>query len=867
MSRWRKFRFGGHFRPFTGRLPLPFSFASRQLPHRGYAPAPEAPIRSIRADRSHEQGVALILTLSLLALSAISLTIFLVRAISAEKLASRFSDANLGEIQLDSVTALILKDLQQEIRAGSLPLQAQPPYPSPSLWMPATPRSHIPFPAGKHPQLPPNLLKQSASGVPFFSSAAEHAGQAVFPQAGEFPPSCRASGISTTTPGRDGRFVSPARWNLPALLPRKKRSSVHEMTPAGEGAFDSLQTTHAWKWAPPDWILVQNNGEQPTAWSRSNCWQLGSLSSVSHRFAYQIYDIGGLLDLNVAGCATSLLPAGSAARRGHCGLADLTCIGFPSTGLSKLFTWRNGATLAQNQEPPFAHPYLNFLFCGPINQGFIRAASYPGGASGRQTLTNRGIVSRKHLIQLVLALADGPQKNQAFESLQYLTHFSRALEQPSFRHGTWNPLTHEWERPLIVPPAAPGDLPYHPQSEPREILLCKNYRGGNDAAGGDAVINPAILEIRVQKPFRRNSSLEATPGEPLVNTRFPLSRIRWITPKGPSASLPPQDPRYCPEGTPEAIHASFGLIWNPAELCWRYQHGFPTDSALGQATHIGTLSAVANAGREADFFELLKASITAGSLGKAAAIDHPGSLQDPATPCDSSSYQQQRDRSLDVHILQIGANLIDQYDTDHFPTLLSLQNRVPNAANPHPKAWVVRGIEDLPYFHRLHLRGVPNAEDTPNPLPPTGCPWEITDSLESYRFYQCGTTSLLALPEIWNPHAASLEPKTGEFPAHFRCVAVSEDPEGFCPIGSSSWASENRFKIRPSTAFAGVRHPNDAAAIWFTHDWPESGGPPSLSNDLAASCGFWVDLFQNSWAPGHPPKDLYSVYCYPFFCL
>jgi hypothetical protein len=180
---------------------------------------------------------------------------------------------------------------------------------------------------------------------------------------------------------------------------------------------------------------------------------------------------------------------------------------------------------------------------------------------------------------------------------------------------------------------------------PYEMAL-GNYRGGNDAWGSfpergaeteatgllQDAINPSLLEVRVTVPFTRRDGTPAELGEPLLKSRFPLSRLAWITHRGPSATLPTTDTLYNAEGTPEAIKACFGLEWTrdaglafqptdapgpPDEqlgyFFWKYDHSSPNGKVRPES--IARLSSVADAGREPDFFELLKAGILVGSLG------------------------------------------------------------------------------------------------------------------------------------------------------------------------------------------------------------------------------------------------------------
>ena len=655
------------------------------------------------------QGVALVLVLGMLGLLSLLAVAFISSAVQQQSISSASATSVEGDLGIPYAISLVINDLKTEVLAGSIPVSPTGTGAETVILYPATPWSAVPSRSGKTPVMPPNLLKQSAYGVPFFDSASEHS-PSVYPRSSIFPASFAGSSIATDAPTLNGRSISAERWNKPALLPRKNPKLGEDLFPASSGEILIRKTNIPWTWVPPDWILIQNDGQTPSSWQRSHRWNPGNSKSVRHRFAYQLYDIGGLLDLNVAGYDPNSLSKGAAARRGSVGLADLTQIGFTPKHLSELVAWRNEATLRQPDTGPFGDRYLNFLFSGSLNQGFLRTGRFPFPSHpGKHPVTNRAFVSRSQLQEFTINLGRrASEKAALLNSLQYLTHFSRSLEQPSVHPGAWDQTLSKRVRPHIVAPAGSGDLVFDETREPPDILLGNNYRGGNDAAGGDEIINPAFLEVLATTPFARSNGGTARVGkEPLVNSRFPLGKLAWITSQGPSASLQTSHPQYNRNGDPSAIFSAFGLRWNAKEYMWIYDHGLSSGGGAGKAIRIGTLAQVQSASREADFFELLKAAIVAGSLGKAAALDHPNSPANPSTPNDAASFQQQRDRSLDLQVLQIGANLIDQYDSDSFPTLISIQNRLPNSANPDPKPVVLRGIEDLPYFYRMHLLGGP----------------------------------------------------------------------------------------------------------------------------------------------------------------
>src|SRR5204863_9631113 len=153
----------------------------------------------------------------------------------------------------------------------------------------------------------------------------------------------------------------------------------------------------------------------------------------------------------------------------------------------------------------------------------------------------------------------------------------------------------------------------------------------------------------------------ANVGDPLLKTRFPLSRLAWLTYKGPSASLATTDPVYLAlttagvttatiqAGTAANIQTCFGLTYVSSDL-WTYSHG--------AANRILRLDEVAAAGREPDFFELLQAAILSGSLGQNTGGGVTGGSVFPDVHMSNTTH----------HILSIGASIIDQADPDSVPT-------------------------------------------------------------------------------------------------------------------------------------------------------------------------------------------------------
>ena len=786
-----------------------------------------------RCQSKHAQaGSALLVVLAVTGLLAL-LVLALLGASSKQLRYSRGSLAtSLGVDLAQLAQSQLLGDVLQEIKAGSVEVYSG----GATVRYPATQTSAVPdrssaASAGTLGAVgPANLLKQTRSGRAFYDGTANFNGASVYPQAAAYPVSVRASAVSSEAPaGRGG--VSRLSWNRPLLLPRASPASAEDATPASSGSLRLAgNPKQPWTWKAPDWVYVTADGLNPLVWEPQ--LRLGERTPVAGRYACQVYDIGGLLDLNVAGYDPDVAVVGDvqAARRGSTGLADLTQLGFGAAHLKKLLAYRNRATLLDPDKTAgntgHGNRYVNFLLNGRSNLGFLRAA--PG--TGAPETTNAAFASRAGLLDFLQKLGVGtPERAALMEAAQYLTHFSRSLEQPSYKPGFYDPLaagssplSPVYVRPGIVAPAGRVDDALYPTSTiavalrgtgdfrrsttlggplPWEMALGNN-RGGNDAwgtvaertgTGTDAralqdVINPGFLEVRVrakadaaqEHAFLRQDGSPAQVGEPLVKKRFPLERLAWLTWKGPSATLPTSDPQYNTAGTAKAIYSCFGLTWTKdaaGASFWAYEHG-----KTGGIFKLEELLAVDSAHglpREPDFFELLKAAIGVGSLGKSAVATH---LTDIASDC--ATYAQVRDRNTTFQLLEIGANLIDQYDPDSFPTLLKLPNPDPGlaagAARYAPALFTARGVEDLPYFYRFHWRGIEDLNDAPNkPLPAPGAIHEITGNLGDFAGgkFKCGTTVLMGFPELWNPHALNGKGvEAGLSPAAFRVVAASETP-------------------------------------------------------------------------------------------
>jgi hypothetical protein len=190
----------------------------------------------------------------------------------------------------------------------------------------------------------------------------------------------------------------------------------------------------------------------------------------------------------------------------------------------------------------------------------------------------------------------------------------------------------------------------------------------------------------------------------------------------------------------------FGLAWDPSNNRWLYDHG--------ASNNILRLSDVP-AGREPDFFELLKAAINVGSLGKQSGAPYlkpgnPNNYPFDRIPALKGGF----DGSVNYQIIQIAANIIDQADSDNYPTRISFDGRE------------FYGVEDLPRIQkvreRAYVKGImPNFGPRVNDAT---APWANSE-----------LRAWMLQPEILNPHAPT--PKSsGTGPQRFRIVADSYTP-------------------------------------------------------------------------------------------
>jgi hypothetical protein len=347
------------------------------------------PMHTLRPRRGAEKGVSLILTLSLIVLVTFASVAFFSRtasnsAIENERVGQIYTQ-QISESGVDHVLSLFLSEISSNsvtVTNGTslnyFPSSNQAAVPSRSL-VQAAMLTNSAF---------ANLVRQSVAGT---------ADPAV---------STHSSGV----PSRDGRVVDTNRWNSPCLVP---------------GGFASTNQL-------PSWIYVNRDGtitNVPTA-------------NAVGRFAYNTYDVGGLLDANSAGAPSASNAAQMAVLKGTEAGADLTRIsGVTPSAVAALISFRN-------PQATNASDYVDYV-PGAAAGGYLNAVVT--NASGTGVITNAFFASRQDLIRYAQN-----QNTALTNALPYLTHYSRELARPSITNNGLLAMTNRYDLSRLSNPANMG---------------------------------------------------------------------------------------------------------------------------------------------------------------------------------------------------------------------------------------------------------------------------------------------------------------------------------------------------------------------------------------------------------------------------
>jgi len=621
-------------------------------------------------------GVALISTLAILSLITLLLVAFTsvmmgdrqsthsyVGGMLSDEIARSAGDAVVGQLLAEC------RDTNNAARVryvtnGAVPASASYPVYRPLTGAATMPERMANLPAGEELKL---IVKGSLPGAPFYSTTAGTGTNL-------------ASSVSTSSASLNGRTVSLLRWTKPQFV-----------APSATNRFPV-----------PSWVYVGRKGLIPPSAVDYSGKTLEDDAPVG-RYAYLVYDVSGLLDVNVAGYPQAAQTA--AQGKGLLPWVDLTMLTntLAPADVDALVAWRNAATASR---------YADYVTNEWATNGFRTIAKGDTAFLGRQEL---------------LRFTSQSSGKKWAAALPYLTTFSREVNGP-----VWGPTTNAAAAPFDYVSHQYGattvSSPYTSTAYTGASTTVTNYN-----------CNVFILNPRVRVSYPNNFGVVRKVGEPLVSYRFPLEKLALLEATTDSTTW---------EKNRDEIQKWFGLDYvttgtDPSSGLfrhWSYPTSNPRYGYNGVANRILTLDEVASLKRDPNFFELLQAGILTGSLGKVGRGDTGVYANSTAPDPDGvGAYQ----------LMRIGANIVDQWDADDCPTTITFNG------------FDFYGIEDLPYLNKILIKPWMASADwraaTNNyPTAPNG--------LQTYLYFELWNPHLApAVPVTERPANFRLAPMAGDF--------------------------------------------------------------------------------------------------------
>jgi hypothetical protein len=391
--------------------------------------------------RTHSSGAALVVTLCLLILLTICILAFMAIVRWDRQSASLTAATTRADLLGRSAGNLILADILAEIRDGSTNSGSS----SAPVYSPLARQNVIPFRVLADSQMAANtnfanLFKQSAPASFYSGSRFTSDGPS------------RVSEINSSEPSRNGRLLSPQRWNKPQLLFASGFTTTNQI---------------------PSWVYLTRSESidpavlNPTNWSASLANAANS-NFVIGRVAYNVYEIGGALDANVAGGFTGVAKAQLLSSLAGANLANIP----GATNTASFVDWRNAVTGTSQQA------FTTYAATNGLRAGFLDKVTGDRRFLGRQ--------------DLIAYARDNAGGGLSTNSLPYLTHFSRGLDRPSTQASTNAALLVGY----LVRPAG---------------------------------LNPAPQTIKIDSDTLLPDGTAMRAGDPITFRRFPLRRISAIT--------------------------------------------------------------------------------------------------------------------------------------------------------------------------------------------------------------------------------------------------------------------------------------------------------------------------------------------------
>ena len=437
----------------------------------------------------NKRGSVLIIVLAMVVLLAALVVAYLSRTMMDRQSSNTSFNQSKADELARSALDIVTGDLKQEIVNGSSVVPIAAPTTGTASFSPiyAPTNNAYMIPTQNWPGQPtggaastiPNLVRVSSTTAIAFPGV-DHL----------------ASVAPSTTPSANGRFISLARWNQHYLIPRLN---------AGSTSIDSTPIA-SFTAAVPNWVYITTSG--PAVITATS-------NTVIGRYAYAVYDEGGLLDMNTAGYPSTSTPVQIGGKAASLGYADLTQLAnssgsqlLTSSQIDQIVGWRNYASIQPSSgtlgsfvmSAGNAASYLNFITSATNSFLTVNNAIWNGK-------TDQAFLSRQELIGLQSSIGFSQ------DALQYLGTFSREIDAPTF---------------------------YYPASgSPTYTNTATNSTTTNDPVANTTNVN--ILSLRMAQSGTRKDDNGATfswnAGDPLVCRRFSLGRLSDIAYNATNTSI------------------------------------------------------------------------------------------------------------------------------------------------------------------------------------------------------------------------------------------------------------------------------------------------------------------------------------------
>ena len=412
--------------------------------------------------RSSEKAAALIIVLAFVVILTGLAVAYLSRATTDRQLAhTSFHDTD-ADLLAQSALDIVVGDFKQEIVNGSQKTTVN----NITIYVPKDTGS------GAAANMIPQRSSQIAAGVPNLIRRSVRADNFV----GNPARPSRASAVnSQDNPSANNRYVTSTRWNSHYLVPKKN---------TGPGQDDSIPID-AFTSATPDWVIVTRAGPTPfPGWNPALTYPTSTNATYAiGRYAYAVYDEGGLLDSNLVGLPSptpdavtiaSPSPSRTAyiSRRGTVAFADLTALPLTAGGstpnpmtISRVVGWRNYVTTSVSAGQTFPDlspspsPFATYFLDNSRDFLTVNPTPSPPGR------TDQALATRAELIQLLAKIGDSNPDADITNLLQYLGTFSRELNAPTWQSAS-NPIWQRFQLDNIsllgsspTPAPSPGNAP------------------------------------------------------------------------------------------------------------------------------------------------------------------------------------------------------------------------------------------------------------------------------------------------------------------------------------------------------------------------------------------------------------------------